>query len=225
MSIHFFNIAFQQFVLFLLMLHITNLTKQYNSNTILNIPALHLNEGLYWLKGSNGSGKSTFLKIIAGLIPYKGNIKLYNYDLQKQPVAYKHCISYHPADAGLPSFVTGIELLQYYYHIRKGNSTVNDIVDLFKLQHFVKNKVATYSSGMQKKLSLALSFVGNPKLILLDEPLSTLDVDTAAFLTQTIVALHKNGTNFILTSHQDFEFPDFKFTNILQVQHQQITIL
>ncbi len=207
------------------MLQITALKKEYNNQIVLQINSLQLTNGLYWLKGGNGSGKSTFLKIIAGLIPYSGNVNLFNYNLAKQPIAYKNCISYHPADASLPAFVTGMELLQYYYSIRKGDSTINDIIALFSLQNFVHRKVGSYSSGMQKKLSLALAFIGNPKLILLDEPLSTLDIETANFLTNLILQLHQQGTNFILTSHQDFELPNFNFTKILQVQNQQIVIL
>jgi ABC-2 type transport system ATP-binding protein len=208
--------------LFCKMLQITKLLKQYNKHIVLNIETLHLNDGLYWLKGGNGSGKSTLLKIIAGLIPYEGNINLYGNNLKTQTIAYKNCISYHPADAALPSFVTGMELLQYYHAIRKCKEPITTIVEQFSLGNYVKNKVATYSSGMQKKLSLALAFVGNPKLILLDEPLSTLDVATSQFLTELILQKHQAGTSFILTSHQDFEFPNFSFTNILQVQDQTI---
>jgi ABC-2 type transport system ATP-binding protein len=208
------------------MLQLTNLLKKYESQIILNIPNFALQQGIYWLKGANGSGKSTLLKIIAGLIPSEGNICWNNINLHKQPVAYKHCISYHPADAALPSFITGLELIEYYNAIRnKQHNEIEYIVETFQLSAYVKNPIGTYSSGMQKRLSLALAFIGNTQLILLDEPLSTLDVETTQLIASSIAKQCEKGSSFIITSHQDFEYKNVNFTKELLIVNQTITVV
>jgi ABC-2 type transport system ATP-binding protein len=206
------------------MLQLTNLLKKYNDQVILDIPNFALQQGIYWLKGANGSGKSTLLKIIAGLIPSYGEIQLNNFSLKKNMVAYKQQLSYHAADAALPPFLTGLELIQYYDAIRNKNLKleIETTLNLFDLNAFAKNKIGSYSSGMQKRLSLALAFIGNPKLIMLDEPLSTLDTEKAALLATIIKDKNKQGTSFIITSHQDFEYANISFTNELLIANQTI---
>jgi ABC-2 type transport system ATP-binding protein len=209
------------------MLHLTNLFKKYEEQVIITIPNFELQEGIYWLKGANGSGKSTLLKIIAGLIPFKGDVVCNNMSLTKNAVAFKNLISYNPADAALPPFLTGLELIQFYNAIRNTNvmSEIDFIIEKFQLVHYVKNKIGSYSSGMQKKLSLALAFIGSPKLIMLDEPLSTLDVETTKLITEIIEEYHKKGSSFIITSHQDFEYSNITFTSELLISNQTIQIV
>ncbi len=209
------------------MLQITNLLKKYNDQTILSIPQFELDNGMYWLKGANGSGKSTLLKIIAGLIPFEGDVVCNNISLYKNAVAFKNIISYNPADAALPPFVTGLELIQFYNEIRNKRSAneIDFIIEKFQLTQFVKNKIGSYSSGMQKKLSLALAFIGAPKLIMLDEPLSTLDVETTKLIITIIKEYNNNGSSFIITSHQDFEYSNISFVNELLIDKQTIQIV
>jgi ABC-2 type transport system ATP-binding protein len=206
------------------MLLLKNLVKKYNKVPVLNIASFDLDHGMYWLKGANGSGKSTLLKIIAGIIPFEGNVILDAISLKSNPVAFKNKVSYHPADAALPPFITGLELLQFYDAIRNknANSEVAFIIDLFQLSAYVHNKTGSYSSGMQKKLSLALAFIGKPKLIMLDEPLSTLDTAVTKLITDIIALYFQQGTAFIITSHQDFEYKSIDFSGILQIGNTQI---
>jgi ABC-2 type transport system ATP-binding protein len=208
------------------MLLLTNLLKKYADTTILTIPNFALGNGIYWLKGANGSGKSTLLKMIAGLIPFNGEIQYHNISLKKQSVAYKQQLSYSAADAALPAFLTGLELIEFYAAVRKvSQQEIETMVDLFALKKYVHTTIGTYSSGMQKKLALALAFIGTPKLIMLDEPLSTLDVETATLLSTIIATYHAQGTDFIITSHQDFEYKNIQFTSELLIANQIITIL
>jgi ABC-2 type transport system ATP-binding protein len=208
------------------MLQIEKLLKKYNEKVILNIESFHLQGGNYWLKGANGSGKSTLLKIIAGLIPFEGNIICNTTSFKKNSIKYKKLISYHAADAALPPYLTGMDLLQFYGAVRNvKNQDIAQTITLFRLNDFVKQKIGTYSSGMQKRLSLSLAFVGHPYLIMLDEPLSTLDVDITQLMSEIIKRYHTEGSNFIITSHQDFEYNSINFTNQLLVEKQQLSIL
>lgn len=206
------------------MLQLTYLIKKYNDHTVLNIPKFELQKGTYWLKGTNGSGKSTLLKIIASLIPFEGNIVLNGSSIAKNEVTYKNQISYCPADTNFPPFLNGLELIQFYDAIRNKGKTsqIEEIIQLFELAEFVKNKTGSYSSGMQKRLSLALAFIGNPSLILLDEPLSTLDTEKSALLSSIIAQKQQTGTSFIITLHQDFEYANITFTKKLLIANQTL---
>jgi ABC-2 type transport system ATP-binding protein len=203
------------------MLVLQNLIKKYQKNNLLSIPEFYLENGIYWLKGANGSGKSTLLKIIAGLVPFTGDVLYQGVFLKKQPVVYKRQVSYHPAEANLPVFISGLELIRFYDAIKNPQQKpeTDAIMNQFALHDFVHNKTGSYSSGMQKRLSLALAFIGNPKLILLDEPFSTLDTAITPLITGLIAQKNATGTGFIITSHQDFEYKNLDFTGVLEIEN------
>jgi ABC-2 type transport system ATP-binding protein len=208
------------------MLQINNFKKAYSGRTILEIEQLQLPKGMYWLQGENGSGKSTFLKCVAGIIPCQGTIAVHNIVLQKQEVAYKQNISYQAAEAMLPPFLTGINLMEYYQHIKKGDQKdTNKIIETLGIGHFIANKIGTYSSGMQKKLSLALAFIGHNKLILLDEPLTTIDVESSKNFLNLVQQYASKNTSFIITSHQKFEYESLHFDKHLFVNNSTINLL
>ncbi len=71
------------------MLKLTTIKKFYSKNLVLEIPSLQIEKGIYWLKGANGSGKTTFLKMISGLLPFDGNISFNDISLKMNPVAYR----------------------------------------------------------------------------------------------------------------------------------------
>jgi ABC-2 type transport system ATP-binding protein len=176
---------------------------------VIEIPSLKLDPGIYWLKGVNGSGKTTLLKMIAALVPFKGDISLNDISLRNTPVAYRHQLGWAEAEPLFPPFMTGIELLSLYRDIRKiSKKEVESLLEIFNIAAYVKDNIGTYSAGMIKKLSLALAFTGNPPLIILDEPLITLDAEANASLRQLILEKHRqNGTAFLMSSHQELDLP------------------
>lgn len=183
----------------------TSIVKQYNRQLILNIPSLHLQKGIYWLKGENGSGKTTFLKMAAALIPFKGTISINGISQKASPLLYRQQISWAEAEPLYPGFLTGNELIALYRQIRNvtGDETAA-LIRLLDAASYLHNRVDTYSAGMLKKLSLILAFTGAAGLILLDEPFITLDTAACATLEQLILERNrKNDTAFILSTHQD----------------------
>jgi ABC-2 type transport system ATP-binding protein len=198
------------------MLTITAFEKRYQNNIVLQIPTLSLPNGIYYLKGTNGSGKSTFLKCITGQIPFIGSICINNIALAQQKQQYLHHISYHEAEAALPPFFTGNQVIDYYLHVKKGNrNAVNNILEAFQMQAYLPNTIGTYSSGMLKKLTLTLSFIGDNKWICLDEPFTTIDNASATILIDIIKQYHQNQTSFIITSHHEIEVDEHYFTGTL----------
>jgi len=188
------------------MIRLYNYSKRYSNRLILQVPELHLDAGTYWLKGENGSGKTTFLKSVGGLTPFSGSIMLQDVSIEQQPVRYRRLVSYAEAEPLYPRFLTGDELIDFYRHTRKAtNRQVQELAEVLGVSAYSKYRISTYSSGMVKKLSLVLAFTGSPSLILLDEPFITLDQETLHVLPKLISNYRQHGISFIISSHQAFD--------------------
>jgi ABC-2 type transport system ATP-binding protein len=208
------------------MLQFENVYKTYNDQPVLEISSLKLERNIYWLQGINGSGKTTLLSILAGMIPFKGKIMLDGVNLQQSPLTYRRLISFAEAEPLYPAFITGSELVRFYQDIRKADITQTDmLVNLFRMHRFLSMPIGTYSSGMVKKLSLLLAFIGKPTLILLDEPLATLDEGSVHTLPELISAYHKEfKTSFIFSSHQPFNSYSLSINKIM-ISDQSIRLI
>jgi ABC-2 type transport system ATP-binding protein len=185
------------------MLSITKYTKSYNGTLVLTIENLLLAPGIYWIKGENGSGKSTLFKTISGILPFEGEITFKDISLKKNPVTFRKLVNYAEAEPLYPGFLTAKDLTRFIGKIRNSNrEQQSKYITAFGIDHFFEKPCETYSSGMMKKLSLALAFLGTPQLIILDEPLITLDEQARNILVREIINLANKGTSFLLSSHQ-----------------------
>ncbi len=199
------------------MLQFNHVYKTYDQQPVLEISTLNLERSVYWLQGINGSGKTTFLRMLAGLIPFKGDILLYGINLHHRPLPYRRLVSFAEAEPLYPGFITGSELVRFYQEIRKAASVQTDmLINLFRMHRFLSLPIGTYSSGMIKKLSLLLAFIGKPSLILLDEPLATLDEATIHIIPELISAYYTEfTTSFRFSSHQPFKTYSLTISKIL----------
>lgn len=189
------------------MLRFHNFFKSYSSRKIVEIGELELSNGIYWLKGINGSGKSTLLKSICGFLHFDGEIFLNEVNLKRDGVDYRKKINFADAEPIYPEFLTGNEMIKLFLKAKSGSIIQAEYyINSMDMGNYLNNPLGTYSSGMLKKLSLVLAFLGNPTLICLDEPLITIDTDSLSVLYQWIKDKHeKENTGFILSSHQPFD--------------------
>jgi ABC-2 type transport system ATP-binding protein len=187
------------------MLQIEEFKKSYAGTPVLEITALRLEPGIYRVAGSNGSGKSTLLRCVAGMLPFTGHISINGTGIQRNPVAYRRLVSYAPAEPVYPAFITGNELISFYSSLRKVPQKQAAVyAEALQVGTWLANPVSSYSSGMLKKLSLVLALTGHAPWILLDEPLTTLDVAAVRQLSQLVGGMHQEkGVAFIIASHQD----------------------
>lgn len=187
------------------MLQVSDLLKKYGSRTILDIKELYVNRGITHLKGINGSGKTTFSKIIAGLIPYSGNILLHSqFSPDRTKVEYRKRVNYAESEPSYPEFLTAKELIRFVGNAKGSDKFAQDqMAGYFGMQDYVNEHVGTFSSGMLKRLSLCLAFLGHPTLIILDEPFNTLDNEAIVMLIDIVERNNRNGIDFMLVSHQD----------------------
>lgn len=187
-----------------MMLSIRQYKKSYSGRIILQFETLQLLPGIYWLKAENGAGKTTLFRSIAGLIPFEGNIEVDGISLRQQRKAYTTIVSFSEAEPVYPGFLSGSELLQFYLQTKGGDAKkAQDMANHLSIYNYLSKQVATYSSGMLKKLSLLLAFTGKPAWILLDEPFITLDKEAIEALQVVIAQQHGSGVSFLISSHQE----------------------
>jgi len=189
------------------MIHLQNIRKTFNDKLVLDIPDWHIEKGIYWIQGANGAGKSTLFRIIAGMLGYEGQVMIGNeYDQHKHPLEYRRRVTLAEAEPVYPSFLTPRNLISFIAETRQASAAQADtLIHKMGIHTFLDHPFSTCSSGMVKKVSLLLAFLGNPSLIILDEPLITIDKETRQLLYELMMERSKNGTGFLLSSHQLFD--------------------
>jgi ABC-2 type transport system ATP-binding protein len=206
------------------MLHIRNFKKLYNQHLILKFDELKLSNGVYWFKGENGSGKSTLFKSLAGLLPFDGDVTLNNIDLKKQQIEYRKRVNYSEAEPNFPGFVTAKDLIRFVGKAKAANKQQQELYTaLFGVDAYFEQTCETFSSGMLKKLSLSLAFLGGPAVIILDEPLITLDENARKILLNHIKALSSEKI-FLLSSHQLLDDMEIPVSGIFKIQNQSLLV-
>lgn len=207
------------------MLRFKNFSKSYNDHQVISIAELELDAGIYWIRGENGAGKSTLFKCIAGLLPYQGSISFSdNADLHKHPLEFRRRVNFSEAEPVFPGFLTSKDLVRFVGTAKNASlSQQDEITKKLGIHTFFENRCETYSSGMAKKLSVALAFLGNPSVIILDEPLITLDEETRQVLLRMIADIDKAGNVItLLSSHQSLELPDLKIRDKFRIVNKTL---
>lgn len=196
-----------------LAIEITDLYKNFGE--IIAISGLSFNvkpREIYGLIGPNGAGKTTTLRIMATLIsPTAGSVKIFGFDVVRQPQEVRGLISYLPEEAGAYRNLSGHEYLRFmasFYAKKKdeAESMVGEASQISGLEERLKDKVKTYSKGMNRRLLIARALMIRPKLAILDEPTSGLDVVHAYHIRRIIQQYaEKNNVTILLSSHNMLE--------------------
>lgn len=207
------------------MVRFDRFAKQYGTTTILRIDTLTLAAGIYWVKGANGSGKSTLLRAMAGVLHFQGDIAWEGLNLKKDTVPYRRVVNFAEAEPLFPEFLTGMEMIDLFRTAKGGPLHQEQYyIESMQMQPYIHQPIGTYSSGMLKKLSLVLAFLGTPRLILLDEPAITLDVQALEVLMGWITDQHaRQGTTFLISSHQPLTLEALSPQHLL-VEHHTVTV-
>ena len=187
------------------MIKINNLTKKYKDKLAVDNLNLEIKTGeLFSLLGTNGAGKTTTIKMLSTLIlPTSGEVEINNLDLVKDSSNIKEIINISPQETAVASNLTVLENLYFMagiYQIPNKEDKIKELIKLFKLEEVLKQKAKTLSGGYQRKLSIAISLINNPKILFLDEPTLGLDVISRHDLWK-IIELLKLKTTIILTTH------------------------
>ncbi len=187
-----------------MVVELENVKKSFGKDVhALNDLSLMLNEGqVLGLFGHNGAGKTTTIKLILGLLsPTQGKVRVMGKDPMTHSEIKSH-IGFLPENVQFYEQLSGQEVLRYFARL-KGQSLkhVDDLLGRFQLEHAANRAVKTYSKGMRQRLGLAQAMLGEPKLLLLDEPTVGLDpVATKQFYEQ-VATLQSHGCTLIICSH------------------------
>ncbi len=182
-----------------------NLTKVFKDRTAVNGIDLKINEGeLFALLGTNGAGKTTTIKMLSTLIfPSSGEIKIEGLDIIKDRQKIKKIINVSPQETAIAqnlSVKENLEFMAGVYEIQNKNKKINELVKMFNLEGVLNQRAKTLSGGWQRKVSIAIALINDPKILFLDEPTLGLDVIARKELWNIIEKL-KGQITIILTTH------------------------
>ena len=186
-----------------------NLTKKFKDKVAVNGIDLLIKEGeLFSLLGVNGAGKTTTIKMLSGLIlPTSGEILIDNMDVKEDIFKIKQILNVSPQETAIAPNLTVKENLEFMagvYQINDREDKINDLIKQFKLGEILNKKAKTLYGGWQRRLSIALSLINDPKILFLDEPTLGLDVIARKELWNIINEL-KGKITIILTTHNKEE--------------------
>jgi ABC-2 type transport system ATP-binding protein len=190
------------------MLDVHRLTKRYSALTAIQDLSFEVHQGeVLGLLGPNGSGKSTTVKILSGLLrPTNGSVRLDGADILADLPAYKAMLGYVPEEPHLYSYLTAPEYLRLVGGLRRlPETTLDGRIDQFlRLLDIYNDRYQTlssYSKGMKQKVLIAAAMLHNPRIVVLDEPFSGLDVSAARVLKAFVRGLAAEGKIIVFSSH------------------------
>lgn len=182
-----------------------NLTKRYRNTMALNGINLTVHKGdIYGLIGENGAGKTTLIKLLAGLqTPTSGTIQVLGTDLPKDIQRMQKYIGYMIEAPAVYTDMTAEQNLEVR-RLQKGLRDKKCVSDILELVHLTNShkKVKNYSLGMKQRLALALALLGNPELLILDEPVNGLDPSGIIALREMLLRMNREkNVTIIISSH------------------------
>lgn len=190
------------------MLELKGLKKYYRNRAVVDGVSFSVRPGeVTGYLGPNGSGKSTTVKMITGLIePSAGQVLLDGADVRKDTTGFRRRLGYVPEEAIVYGYLTGLEYLQLIGRLRGMDEAsidrkANDLLALFSLQGHRHGTIQTYSKGMKQRVLISAALLHNPDVLILDEPLSGMDVTSAQLFKFVLDELAAQGRMILYISH------------------------
>ena len=199
-------------------IEVSGLQKSYKENHVLKDVSFTIRKGsIFALLGSNGAGKTTVVKILSTLLKSDGgNAAINGFDVSTNSDNVRKCISLTGQFVAVDELLTGREnlnLIGQLKHLPNIKNTVNEWLSFSDLEDAANRKVSTYSGGMRRRLDIAMSLMGNPDVLFLDEPTTGLDPQNRIAMWDLIKDLAKKGTTVFLTT-QYLEEAEYLADNI-----------
>ena len=186
-------------------IQVRGLTKSFKDLEVLRGVDFEVERGsIFALLGSNGAGKTTVVKVLSTLLGADAGTVLVNgFDVAAQAADVRESISLTGQFAAVDDILTGREnlvLVAKLRHLKRPGTIADDLLDRFSLTDAAGRRVSTYSGGMRRRLDIAMSLIGNPPVIFLDEPTTGLDPQARIEVWRAVKELAENGTTVLLTT-------------------------
>ena len=206
---------------------VSNLKKSFKKHEVLKGVNFSIPKGsIFALLGSNGAGKTTCVKILTTLTKAdSGSVAICGYDVFKESDNVRNCISLTGQYAAVDEVLTGKEnlhLIGNLRHLPDTKARADELLATVNLEEAANKQVQTYSGGMRRRLDIAMSLMGNPQVIFLDEPTTGLDPQNRIAMWDMIAKLAENGTTILLTT-QYLEEAEYLADNIAILHNGIIT--
>ena len=183
---------------------IDRLTKQFQNKIAVDRVSLHLHNGVFGLLGTNGAGKTTFMRMLCGILqPTSGTIAFDGMDVLEE--GYRAILGYLPQDFGYYPEFTAMDFLLYMAALKglpkqTAKRRANELLEMVGLQDMGRKKIKTFSGGMKQRLGIAQALLNSPKLLILDEPTAGLDPKERVRFRNLIGQLGKDSI-VLLSTH------------------------
>ncbi|AXB44483.1 ABC transporter ATP-binding protein [Amycolatopsis albispora] len=186
-------------------IHVRGLEKSYKAVQVLRGVDFDVARGsIFALLGSNGAGKTTVVKILSTLLKADaGSASVHGHDVAAQSAQVRESISLTGQFAAVDDILTGREnlvLVARLRHLKAPGKIADDLLKRFSLTDAGARRVATYSGGMRRRLDIAMSLIGDPPIVFLDEPTTGLDPQARLEVWQAVKELAARGTTVLLTT-------------------------
>ena len=186
-------------------IQVQGLQKSYKQLHVLNGVDFEVEQGsIFALLGSNGAGKTTIIKILTTLLkPDGGTATVNGFDVVAKPDDVRQSISLTGQFAAVDEILTGREnlvMIAKLRHLKNTRQVADELLKRFALIDAADRRVSTYSGGMRRRLDIAMSLIGKPQLIFLDEPTTGLDPEGRIEVWKTVKELANGGTTVFLTT-------------------------
>jgi ABC-2 type transport system ATP-binding protein len=189
-----------------------SLCKKFGTFTAVDDVSLHVKPGeILALLGPNGAGKTTTIRMLASILkPTRGNAKIAGYNIEHEQEAVRSVVGLLTEQHGLYNRMRAGEYLDFFGSVYGLDSStihqrISALLDEYKLQEFAKLRLGQYSKGMRQKLALVRALLHEPQVLLLDEPTSAMDPESAHHVRGSIVELRSADRAIIVCTHNLFE--------------------
>ncbi|MBV7316042.1 ATP-binding cassette domain-containing protein [Shewanella sp. NIFS-20-20] len=189
----------------MLTLQATDIVMQFEQRRLFSIDALQFSQGQHiYLQGDNGCGKTTLMKLLAGLIPpSQGRLSVTDNGVQKPPLGHVVYLHQHPY------LFEGTVKHNLNFAARLSRDSgkaleqrTDQAIEMAGLSHLISSNAANLSGGERQRLAIARAWILNPKLLLLDEPISNMDLESSHLVQAMVNALAQQGAGLLVSSHQ-----------------------
>ncbi len=185
-----------------------SLTKYFEDFRAVSSVSFEVNEGeIYGLLGPNGAGKTTTLRMLSGILkPTEGTVKITEIDIQEQKINALKNLGFLTGDTGLYERLNAEEMIRYFGELSEVQpqilqKRINELISTFEISDFRNKLCGKLSTGQKQRVSLARTLIHDPKVIILDEPTTGLDIIASELILNFIQKAKSQGKGIIFSTH------------------------
>lgn len=204
-----------------------NLTKKFHDFTAVSDVSFSLKEGeILGFLGPNGAGKTTTIQMLLGILtPTEGEVTYFGKNLQKYRSEIMEKVNFSSTYTNLPWWMTvqeNLTFISYLYELQERKKRLEEMVDVFRLREIFRKKMMDLSSGQLTRVNLAKAFLNKPKVLLLDEPTASLDIEVAKYIRSLLLEKRNEWQlSIVITSHNMSEVEEL-CDRVIVINHGKI---